>query len=184
MIETVRLRLRPCRDSDKPAFAAILNTPRMTAELGGVRPRAEIDALVDKRIADQARHGHSYWAVELRDSGELIGTCGIRVADDYPGTPVQGMYEIGWRIAERHWGRGYAREAAQASLAWAWAHTPAPCVAAWTTPANERSRRLMQRLGLARRPELDFVKPAKGDAEPAMPLVVYAIDRPAPSAAP
>jgi RimJ/RimL family protein N-acetyltransferase len=170
-IETDRLVLRPCREADKPAFARILNTPAMMAEFGGRRSLADIDALIDKRIADQAKHGHSYWAVELRRCGELIGTCGIRIADSYPGTPVFGMHEMGWRIAETHWGKGLAREAAEAGIAWAWARTRAPSVAAWTTSGNVRSLRLMERLAMARRPDLDFDRPT-GRA------LVHVIERP------
>ncbi len=176
VVETERLILRPCRESDKPAFAKILNTPGMMAHLGGVRPREAIDALVDRRIADQARHGLSYWAVETKDSGELIGTCGIRVADNYPGTPVEGMHEIGWRIAEPYWGRGFAREAAEASLAWAWKNTAAPAVGAWTTAGNRRSLALMERLGMVRREDLDFTDDRAGSL--AERLLVYLIERP------
>jgi RimJ/RimL family protein N-acetyltransferase len=178
MIETGRLRLRPCREDDKPAFATILNTPAMTAELGGVRSRAAIDALVDKRIADQSRHGFSYWAVELRDSAELIGTCGLRIASNYPGTPVEGMHEMGWRIAESHWGRGYATEAAQATLDWAWATLPVTTIAAWTTAGNRKSWRVMERLGMARAPQLDFTRSDHAPDDPVAAIRVYTIARP------
>ena len=179
MIATARLRLRPCRESDKPAFATILNTPAMTAELGGVRSRAATDALVDKRIADQAQHGFSYWAVELRDTGELIGTCGIRLANNYPGTPVAGMHEMGWRIAEAYWGRGYATEAARATLDWAWATLPVTTIAAWTTAQNRASWRVMERLGMTRAPELDFIRPGHAPGDPLGAMRVYTIARPA-----
>jgi RimJ/RimL family protein N-acetyltransferase len=178
MIVTERLVLRPCREADKPAFAALLSTPAMMAELGGVRPRAAIDALVDKRIADQARNGFSYWAVERRDTGELIGTAGLRVAADYPGTPVENMVEIGWRIAEAHWGQGYAREAAGASLAWGWANIDVPEIGAWTTIGNTRSWGLMRRLGMARRPELDFHRPDHAPDDPAGAMIVHTLARP------
>ena len=178
-IQTARLVLRPCRDADKPAFRIILNSTAMMAELGGVRSAQEIDALIDKRIADQARHGHSYWAVELRDTRELIGSCGIRIADNYPAAPIEGLFEIGWRIGERHWGHGYAREAAEASLGWAWANTTAPFIASWTTPANMRSVALMKRLGMKPRPELNFRWPPSRRNDPNALLVVYVIERPA-----
>jgi RimJ/RimL family protein N-acetyltransferase len=170
-IETDRLVLRACRDADRPVFARILNTPAMMAELGGMRSLGDIDTLIDKRIADQAKYGYSYWAVELRQSGELIGTCGLRIADNYPGTPVFGMHEMGWRIAESYWGKGLAHEAAEASIAWAWANTPALSVAAWTTSGNTRSLRLMERLGMARRPDLDFDRPTGR-------VLVHVIERP------
>lgn len=178
-IETERLVLRPCREDDKPAFATVLNTPAIMAQLGGVLSREGSDALVDKRIADQARHGFSYWAVELRDDGSLIGTAGVRIASNYPGAPVEGMYEAGWRIAETHWGRGYAIEAAQASLAWAWAHTDATEIGAWTTPGNRASRAVMERLGMIRRSELDFIRPGRSPEDAPVENVVYVIERPA-----
>jgi RimJ/RimL family protein N-acetyltransferase len=178
MIETRRLRLRPCTDADKPAFATLLNTPVMMAELGGVRSAAEIDALVDKRIADQAAHGCCYWAVERRDTGALIGSAGIRVASNYPGAPVAGMYEIGWRIAEAHWGKGYAREAAEASIAWGWANTAIDQIGAWTTIGNARSWGLMERLGMRRRPDLDFHRPGVPAGDPQGALIVYTLERP------
>ena len=178
MIETGRLRLRPCVEADKPAFATILNTPAMMAELGGVRGRDAIDALVDKRIADQARHGFSYWAVEERGTGALIGTCGIRIAGNYPGTPVEGMHEMGWRIAETHWGRGYATEAARATLDWAWRTLAVSIVAAWTTAGNRKSWRVMERLGMTRTPALDFVRPGYAANDPLGAMWVYTIARP------
>ena len=174
MIETARLRLRPWREDDRAGFAAILNTPAMMAHHGGVRSAAEMDALFAKRLKDQARHGFSYWAVELRD-GELVGSCGLRIADNYPGTPVAGMHELGWRIAEPHWRRGLAREAAAAAIDWAWRNTDAPFLAAWTIPANEGSWRLMERLGMMRRPDLAFRDPR---GRYPVDFIVYTIDRP------
>jgi RimJ/RimL family protein N-acetyltransferase len=176
MIVTDRLILRPWCEDDRAAFARIINTPAMMADFGGVATAEQTDRRFDKRLADQGRHGHSFWAVDLRESGELIGSCGVRVADDYPDTPVDGMRELGWRIAETHWRLGYAREAARAAIGWSWANTDAPHLAAWTTPDNYRSWGLMERLGMVRRPDLGFIDPdgSNPDAE----LVVYTLERP------
>lgn len=178
MIESDRLVLRPCRPSDKPLFVGILNTPRMMEHLGGVQPADAIEALVDRRMADQAKHGMSYWAVELRQTRQLIGTCGVRIADNYAGSPVHGMHEIGWRIAEPFWGRGYAVEAARASLVWAWANTAAPHVASWTTKDNERSLAVMKCLGMERHEELDFRDVRPGAAGSPRTLIVCLALRP------
>lgn len=174
MIETARLRLRPFRADDADVFARVLNTPAMMAQLGGVKPRVEIDALVAKRMADQERDGFSYWAVETHEDGALLGTCGVRRGLNYAGTPVEGLHEIGWRVAEAHWRKGFAREAVAATLGWTWANTKAPLVAAWTTIGNVASWGLMERIGMTRRPELDF---ARAD-DPAVPLIVYTLERP------
>lgn len=178
MIETARLVLRPWREEDKPAFAAIINTPAMMRHFGGVRPRAEIDALIDGQMARQAADGHCLWAVETRADGALAGICGLRIGG-HPGTPVNGMYELGWRIAERFWGQGIAREAAEASRDWGWANTPAAMIAAWTNPGNDRSWGLMIRLGMTRRPALDFRHPRYLDSDDIIgDMIVYAVDRP------
>ena len=175
MISTERLILRPWREEDRAGFFAIINTPAMMADFGGVRDQAGADWMFDRRVGDQARNGCSFWAVELHD-GELVGSVGLRVADDYVGKPVEGMRELGWRVAEAHWGKGFAREAAQASIDWAWANTDAPVIAAWTTAPNVRSWGLMERLGMTRRPDLDFL-----DLDGSVPdaeLIVYTLDRP------
>jgi len=88
------------------------------------------------------------------------------------------MHEMGWRIAEAYWGRGHATEAAQATLDWAWAHLPVETIAAWTTAGNRKSWAVMERLGMARTPELDFHHPGYAADDPLGAMVVYTIGRP------
>lgn len=178
MIETERLILRPWREGDKAALNRIINTPAMMAHFGGVAPRAKIDALIDAQIAGQAAAGHCMWAVETKADGTLAGICGVRIGG-YPGTPVPDELEIGWRIAEHLWGTGMAREAAAASLAWGWAYTARQRIAAWVRDGNHRSRGLMVRLGMTRRPELDFHHPHYAAGNPIGDMLVYTIERPA-----
>lgn len=181
MIETERLRLRPWRDADKPEFHALVNTPAMMAHFGGPVPREKHDAILDAQMEQQARHGHCMWAVEGRENGELMGVCGLRIGG-HEGTPVLGELEIGWRIGEAWWGRGVAREAATASLAWGWANTDRARISAWTVIENTRSWGLMERLGMRRRTDLDFRHPAFAPDDPLGAMIVYAIDRPAGAA--
>lgn len=178
MIETARLVLRPWVEADKPAFHDLVNTPAMMEYFGGVAPRAHIDALLDGQVASQANDGLSMWAVDWKANGSLAGICGLRRHRAYSGTPVDDELEIGWRIGERFWGQGVAREAATASLAWGWAHRSEPRIAAWVHPDNDRSRGLMLRLGMLRRPELDFQHPLYAADDPIGTCIVYTIDRP------
>ena len=177
MIETPRLLLRPWREGDKPEYERIINTPAMMEHFGGPQRREVHDALLDRMMAAQARDGHCMWAVEERATGKLAGICGVRIGG-HANTPVPEVLEIGWRIAEPWWRKGVAREAAEASLAWAWVNTDRPFVAAWTNPGNARSWGLMLRLGMVRRPELDFRHPLYADDDPLGQMVVYTIDRP------
>lgn len=178
MIQTARLTLRPWREADKPAFAAFANTPTMMRWFGGVQAQAAMDSYIDRQIAHQADRGHSMWAIETRHDGALVGVCGLQKAAHYAGTPVDGLLETGWRVAEPLWGRGIAREAAEAAIAWAWANTDDALVAAWTNPAHTRSWGLMERLGMRRRPDLAFHHPRYAPGDPNGAMLVYAIDRP------
>lgn len=175
MIETARLLLRPWREDDKPGFHALVNTPVMMAHFGGPVAREKHDTIIDRQIEQQARYGHCMWAVEM--AGELVGVCGLRIGG-HAGTPVPEELEIGWRIGEKYWGQGIAREAAEASLAWGWANTDRARIAAWTVIGNARSWGLMERLGMRRRADLDFRHPDFAQGDPLGAMVVWAIDRP------
>jgi RimJ/RimL family protein N-acetyltransferase len=176
-VETERLTLRPWREADKPVFETIINTPAMMEHFGGVWPVGGHDVLIDAQTASQATDGFSMWAVDWRETGELIGICGLRKVR-HPDTPVSGDLEIGWRIAEPFWGKGIAREAAVASLEWGWSNTDHPRIIAYTTDSNDRSWGLMKRLGMERRAELDFHHPKFAPDDSFGAMIVYAIDRP------
>lgn len=177
MIKTRRLRLRPWRAADKPAFAAATNTEAVMRHLGGVMSREAIDMVIDGQMARQAEQGMCFWAVETLAGNRLIGFCGLRFAG-HPGTGVSDELEIGWRLAEAEWGKGYAREAAAACIDWGWENTQRDRIAAWTVPANTASWGLMVRLGMVHRPDLDFDHPRFPEGHPLSRHVVYVIKRP------
>jgi RimJ/RimL family protein N-acetyltransferase len=180
MIETERLLLRPWREADRGTFGGIINTPAMMRYFGGLMSPAECDAFLDKRIEDQRKHGMSYWAVVLRSEGDLIGSCGVRVADNYPASlAIAGMVEAGWRIGEQWWRRGFATEAAEASIAWLWRQRDVPEVAAWTSLPNRPSQDVMRKLGMQRRADLDFDHPAVPEGSDLRRHLVFSLSRPA-----
>jgi RimJ/RimL family protein N-acetyltransferase len=116
MIETERLILRGWREADVEPFIRHTNTPAVMRWLGGVRDEAQVrEMLVGKFNQWLEERGFTFWAVERREDGELLGFCGLKIADD-PGTGIQGLTEVGWRLREDVWGQGYAKEAAVASL--------------------------------------------------------------------
>lgn len=177
MIETERLIVREWRDADLDPFAAMCADPKVMATLGPLLSREQAAALIERNRGHQAEHGYCFWAVERREDGAFLGWCGVKpgAAD----TPIEGELEIGWRLASDQWGRGYAREAAQATLEWVWANTDAPLVAAMTNVENDRSWGLMERLGMLRAPEDDFEHPMVPEGDPLRPHIVYRIGRPA-----
>ena len=171
--DTARLTLRDWRDEDWSAFWEGTNTPAVMRWLGGVidaEGRAAVRARLEGYRAD---HGHTFWVVERRADGALLGFCGLKRSNQ-PGGP-QGMMEVGWRLREDAWGQGYAREAAAASLALAFEHFGADAVIALTVQGNAPSWGLMLRLGMERREDLDF---DSADFDPENPrIIAYAITR-------
>ena len=173
MIETERLILRDWREADAEPFIRHLNTPAVMRWLGGVRTEeAQKWTVRDRFMLWQEERGFTFWVAERKSDGELLGFCGLKIADD-PGSPVEGALEIGWRLREDAWGQGYAREAAEASLDYAFETLAADRVVALTVEENEASWGLMRRLGMTFRPELGYVGPEWANG----PVVVYDIRR-------
>lgn len=154
MIETPRLRLLPWAERHRAAFAALHACPEVMEDLGGPIGRAESDRKFDRYVAAQCEHGVSRLAVETKDS-TFIGYAGVmpRLAADHP---LGAHYEIGWRFMHAAWGQGFATEAARAALDHAVRAAGIEEVIAYTGAENFRSQAVMRKLGLARRPSLDF----------------------------
>jgi RimJ/RimL family protein N-acetyltransferase len=171
--ETARLRLREWGEGDGDRFYSIMNTPAVMRHLGGVQDRPAWEAALGRIQGFQRDFGHTFWLVERKEDGELLGFCGLKRVNS-PGTDLTGQFEVGWRLRESAWGQGFAKEAAIASLDLAFDRFGAPHVLALTIPANSDSQGLMKRLGMSRREDLDFHDPRFG---PEMnPSIVYRID--------
>ncbi len=172
MIETPRLVLREWREEDIAPFMRHTNTEPVMRWLGGVKSEAEIRAVIEDRLMRwQRERDFTFWAVERKADAALLGFCGIKIADT-PGGPIEGRHEIGWRLREDVWGQGYAKEAAAASLDFAFGRLDAPEVVAITFIQNEASWGLMERLGMTRRPDLDY----DDERFPALnPTIIYSI---------
>ena len=157
--ETDRLVLRTIEDGDVALQDRVLNTPAVMARLGGVKELHEIEAKHAKSRALYAQHGFSFLFMIEKATGEMVGHCGIKQVDN-PLAPNVGDHEIGWLVREDRWRRGYAEEAMRAVLDWAFTRITAPHVVALTSHANAGSWKLMQKLGMVRREDLDFADPA------------------------
>jgi RimJ/RimL family protein N-acetyltransferase len=171
--ETARLVLRDWREDDWPVFWRLTNTPAVMRWLGGVADEATRTAAQARVEGYRRDHGHTFWVVERKDDGALLGFCGLKLSNQAGGP--QGMMEVGWRLREDAWGKGYAKEAAVASLDLAFDCFGADEVIALTVQGNTGSWGLMLRLGMERREDLDF---DNADFDPDNPrIIVHAISR-------
>jgi RimJ/RimL family protein N-acetyltransferase len=177
VIATPRLILRPWREADVPEFARVTNTPAVMEYLGGVKEPEAFQGGFLRAQASQEQNGFSFWIIERRNDGALLGFCGLKVCNV---GPIVGDIEIGWRLREDAWGQGYAGEAAQASLDWAWQNLSCDRIVAITAEGNARSWRLMERLGMQRENGLEFDHPDIAPDSPLRRHITYAVKRPAP----
>ncbi len=176
MIETERLILAEWRDDHREAIAAINADPVVMRYFVAPMTRAESDAQVDRQLAAQAEYGFCFWAVERKADGVLLGLAGLKTGA--PDTPIADDLEIGWRLGQHGWGQGFASEAARAALRHGFADPAVPRIAAITTASNEKSWRVMERLGMSRDPSADFEHPAVPVGHPVRPHITYFIQRP------
>jgi len=172
-IRTTRLLLRPFRDDDRVAWAAIHADPAVMATLGPVLDRAGAVALLDRVLARWEELGYGWWCVDL--DGECIGTAGLTTPTWTAPfmDPSRPCVELAWRIASPHWGRGYAPEAARAAAAFGFGELDAPELIAFTAATNMKSRRVMEKLSMMYDPAGDFDHPNVEDGNPLRRHVLY-----------
>ena len=174
-LATERLRLRAWRESDRAPFAALNADPEVMEHFPAVLTRGQSDALVDRIQAHFARHGYGLWALEAPGVAEFLGFVGLSI----PGfeaafTPC---VEVGWRLAREHWGRGYASEAAAEVLRFGFRTLALDEIVSFTVPANARSRRVMERIGMERDLAADFDHPALPAGDSRRRHVLYRVKR-------
>ena len=157
-LRTSRLLLRPWRDEDIAAFVEMSSDPLVMEYLLPLSERGlSAEAWVARARAHWEEHGFGQWVVELPGAASFIGVVGLGVVSyQAPFTPA---VEVAWRLARPYWGQGYATEAARAALDYGFSKLGLSEIVALTVPANQRSRRVMEHLGMTRSPEDDFDHP-------------------------
>jgi len=149
--------------------------PRVAEFLPTPLSRAESDAFIERAEGHFEKNGFGLWAVEVLANRRFAGYVGLmRPRFEAPFTPC---VEVGWRLAPEHWGKGYATEGARAAIDYGFDVIKLPEILSWTVPANTRSRRVMEKLGMTRDPADDFEHPLLAPGHPLRPHVLYRIRR-------
>jgi RimJ/RimL family protein N-acetyltransferase len=174
-LRTPRLILREWRPEDREPFAQMNADPRVMEHFPSPSTRAESDAFADRIQAHFDQHGFGLWAVEVPGEAPFVGFVGLSIPRfEAHFTPA---VEIGWRLAVESWGRGFATEAAHEAVRFGFEEVGLEEIVSFTVPANVRSRRVMERLGMTHDPADDFDHPGL----PGHPLarhVLYRLRRP------
>jgi len=157
-LRTPRLVLRQWRQSDFDSFAALNADSEVRRFFPAPLTREESDALAKRAERDIAERGWGLWAVEVMESAPFIGFVGLAEPSfDAHFTPA---VEVGWRLSRDQWGNGYATEAARAAITFAFDDLGLDEIVSFTSEVNERSRRVMERLGMTHDPQDDFDHPS------------------------
>lgn len=142
--ETERLRLRVIRFNDAAFYLQLVNQDSWIQNINdkGLRSVEQAEqAIRDGALALQAKQGFSFYVVELRESQTALGLCGLIKRDGLDDV------DLGYAFLDEHAGQGYAVEAASAVVNFAQQQLQLPRLAAITSPDNQRSQRLLAKLG-------------------------------------
>ena len=170
VLTTERLELRQIGEGDVDAHMEHLNSPAVMARLGGPRPRETIAEKHAMSRASFAEEGFGFMFGYERKTGELVAHCGMKRVSN-PLSPSIGDHEIGWLVREDRWRMGFAKEAMIAVIDWAFETHKAPHLVALTSNSNIGSWKLMEKLGMVRREDLDFDDPFFSPED--NPTIVY-----------
>ncbi|MGW9626819.1 GNAT family N-acetyltransferase [Microbacterium sp. NPDC055521] len=170
ILTTPRLDLRELTDDDLPALRDILQDPETMTAYEGAFDEDMVQAWLARQKDRYRDDGFGLWAVILRETGEMIGQCGLTRQP----TLGEDVTEVGYLFIRAHWHRGYAIEAATGCRDHAFTVLGTDRVWAQVRDTNIASMNVAIRLGMTVRGR--FLKHYRGVN---MPHLAFAIDRPA-----
>jgi RimJ/RimL family protein N-acetyltransferase len=139
---TDRLAFRAWRAEDWPLAKALWGDPRGSAFIGGPLSEDKVRERLETELKQRREHGVQYWPIFLTESGEHAGCCGLRPYD-----VPRGVFELGFRLRPKHWGKGLATEAARSVVKHAFDTIGLLGLFAGHHPQNSASKRVLQKLG-------------------------------------
>jgi ribosomal-protein-alanine N-acetyltransferase len=149
-IETDRLLLRELRDTDLEGMFELDSNPNVHRYLGNkpIQTKAEAQKILDSVKQQYQERGIGRFAVIEKDSGDFIGWSGIRLNTEYNMNGFTKYYDVGYRLIERFWGKGYATESGKAAVNYAFNVMKLPELYATTEVGNQASHNALLKIGL------------------------------------
>jgi ribosomal-protein-alanine N-acetyltransferase len=144
-ITTPRLTLRSFDTSDVNPLHGILNTGDVLRYFPTSDPpaRDRVERLIAHQLKHWEEHEYGWWAVELQETGELIGWNGLQYL------PETKEVEVGYLLAKGFWGRGLATEGARTSVKYGFERLRLQTIIGITHPENTASQRVLKKLGMS-----------------------------------
>lgn len=172
-IETSRLRFRVWKEEDRIPFAKMNASDKVMEYFPSRLNTEQSDEMIIRIMNHFKDYGYGLWAVELKETQEFIGFIGFaHPTFESLFTPC---VEIGWRIDENYWNKGYATEGAKACLEYGFKTLGMTEIYSFTSQINTRSSRVMRKIGLEEKGT--FNHPNIEEGNPLRLHVLYKIDR-------
>jgi len=175
MLKTERLLLRPWTEEDFLPFSEMCGDKDVMEFFPALLTKSESDGIANRAKSLIDRRGWGFWAVEVPDQESFIGFVGLHIPNE--NLPFSPCVEIGWRVAKKYWGQGYATEAAKKSLSYAFTELNLNEVVSFTTIANTRSQKVMKKIGMSNTGN-NFMHPDIKSTHPQCEHVLYKITKP------
>jgi RimJ/RimL family protein N-acetyltransferase len=174
VIETSRLVLRTWNQEDADAYFQINQDLKVIELLNGSLTMEQVNDFITTANSHNDKHGYTLWAAELKETRDMIGFIGLNYTTwEAHFTPAT---EVGWRLGSQYWGHGYATEGAKASLDYGFRECGLKEIVSFTVPANVRSIRVMEKIGLKRDANGDFAHPKLSAGHPLSQHILYRLN--------
>lgn len=172
-IETPRLGLRQWKEEDTLLFAEMNSSSEVMRYFPSTLTKEQSDEFLRKIVAHFKKHGYGLWAAEIKQTQEFIGFIGFYNATfEAEFTPC---VEIGWRLDNKFWGKGYATEGAKACLKYGFGTLGFKEIYSFTAAINKPSIKVMKKIGLTKQGEFNHPRVEKDS--PLLRHVLYKINK-------
>lgn len=144
ILETDRLLLREMNMDDFDALYKVLSDSDIMQHYPYTFDEKRVSDWIERNMNPNRQNGFGLWAVCLKDTGEMIGDCGLTLQN------IEGemLPEIGYHIRADHQRKGYAKEAAAAVRDWAFANTDYPALYSYCKYTNVGSYKTAESIGM------------------------------------
>lgn len=173
VIETERLILRTWEDDDAEPYYRINQDPKVLEFLPGPMTINQAKVFIFEMNQRFTEYNYTLWAAEEKATASLMGFIGLQVPRWQ--AHFSPCVEVGWRLGSEYWGKGYAPEGARAALDYGFNTLNFSEIVSFTVPANHRSIRVMEKIGMQRDFEGDFEHPNFIPDHPLCKHVLYRV---------
>ena len=143
LLETERLYLRHFEETDLACIRDLDTDPAVMQYIGAVKTEEESRFFLNKALAYHAKNeGFGYWMIEEKHTQNFVGWAGLK---DLDGSE---HIEVGYRLSQKQWGKGYATEVGKALLKYGFEKQKLEEIVAVTLQENIASRKVLEKIGL------------------------------------